>query len=113
MRARSTYEELAFRSYFIINLVEGIAGWRGTSRPRALWWAIGLAAVGWGLYHAVLDNATVVSTAVIVGYGVAFGTACVACPPARIAPISLCSPATAFGHRVHVDVACRETISRL
>lgn len=53
-------EELVFRGYQVVNLVEGLEG--RLSRPRATAAAVALSAAVFGLAHASNEGATVVST---------------------------------------------------
>eukprot|EP00294_Goniomonas_avonlea_P006761 CAMPEP_0114561022 /NCGR_PEP_ID=MMETSP0114-20121206/11780_1 /TAXON_ID=31324 /ORGANISM="Goniomonas sp, Strain m" /LENGTH=240 /DNA_ID=CAMNT_0001746625 /DNA_START=273 /DNA_END=992 /DNA_ORIENTATION=- len=70
----SVFEETAFRGYFIQNIYEGVFS-RRINRGLAFVLAIFGSSVSWGIYHAVLDNATVMSTCVVCCYGLLFGSA--------------------------------------
>lgn len=63
------YEEMVFRGYQIVNLAEGLNG-PGMTRRQAVWSAVAISSVVFGLMHALNPNATWISTLFIALAGV-------------------------------------------
>lgn len=63
------FEELLFRGYLLVNVAEGLDGWRGIGTDAAVGGAAAVTSVLFGLAHGSNPNATPLALANIVCYG--------------------------------------------